>query len=313
MTTSTSPAHLATLADSTRGRLLLVLEHTELTVGELCAVLQLPQSTVSRHLKILGEDAWVESRAEGTSRYYRMAAELDEWTGRLWGLVREDLQASAAARQDQVRVAAVTADRRRRSREYFSGVAQQWDEVRAGLFGSRIDLHVALSLIDPTSSVGDLGCGSGHIAELLAPHVARVVAVDGSMEMADAARRRLAEHPNVDVRHGDLERLPIEDSTLDLAVLALVLHYVSEPEGVITEAHRVLRPGGRLVVIDMLPHDRDDLGATMGHLWRGFSESRMSLWLGGAGFTNARIRPLSPDPDARGPELFVGTGMRSRP
>ncbi len=309
MMTSASPAHLATLADSTRGRLLLVLEHTELTVGELCAVLQLPQSTISRHLKILSEDAWVESRAEGTSRYYRMA-NLDTWTGRLWGLVREDLEASAAARQDQVRVAVVTADRRRRSREYFSGVAQQWDEVRAGLFGSRIDLHVALSLIEPTSSVGDLGCGSGHIAELLAPHVARGVAVDGSVEMADAARRRLAEYPNVDVRHGDLERLPVEDSTLDLAVLALVLHYVSEPEGVITEAHRVLRPGGRLVVIDMLPHDRDDLGATMGHLWSGFSESRMGLWFGGAGFTSARIRPLSPDPEAKGPELFLATGMR---
>ena len=311
MTTSSSPAHLATLADSTRGRLLLVLEHTELTVGELCAVLQLPQSTVSRHLKILSDDGWVGSRAEGTSRYYRMAADLDAWTERLWGLVREDLEASAAARQDQARVAAVTADRRRRSREYFSGVAQQWDEVRAGLFGSRIDLHVALSLIDPRSSVGDLGCGSGHIAELLAPHVARVVAVDGSMEMADAARRRLVEYPNVDVRHGDLERLPIEDSTLDVAVLALVLHYVSEPAGVIIEAHRVLRPGGRLVVIDMLPHDREDLVATMGHLWPGFSESRMGPWLSEAGFTNARIQPLSPDPDARGPELFLATAMRS--
>lgn len=310
MTAASSPTHLATLADSTRGRLLLLLEHTELTVGELCVVLQLPQSTVSRHLKILSEDGWVASRADGTSRYYRMAGDLDEWTGRLWGLVREDLQASAAAKQDQVRVAAVTADRRRRSREYFSGVAGQWDQVRAGLFGSRIDLHIALSLIDPTAVVGDLGCGSGHIAELLAAQVARVVAVDGSAEMADAARRRLADQPNVDVRHGDLERLPVEEEALDLAILALVLHYVSEPEAVISEAHRVLRPGGRLVVIDMLPHDRDDLAATMGQVWPGFSESRMGLWLGGAGFADVRIRPLPPDPEAKGPELFLATGLR---
>ena len=310
MTTSAT-THLTTLADSTRGRLLLLLERTELTVGELCVILQLPQSTVSRHLRVLSDEGWVTSRADGTSRYYRMGGSLDEWTGRLWAIVREDLQSTAVAKQDEVREGAVTADRRRRSREYFSSVAGQWDQVRAGLFGGRIDLHLALALIDPSATVGDLGCGSGHFTELLAPHVARVIAVDGSVEMSDAARRRLADRTNVDVRHGDLEQLPIEDGALDLAVLALVLHYVSEPERVVVEARRVLKPSGRLIVIDMLPHEREDLVATMGQVWPGFSESQMASWLGAAGFSDVRVRPLPPDADARGPAVFLASGVRS--
>lgn len=308
--TAASTAHLTTLADPTRGRLLLLLERHELTVSELCAILQLPQSTVSRHLRVLSDEGWVSSRADGTSRYYKMATPADEWTGRLWAVVRDDLVAGSAARQDEVRLTGVIADRRRRSREYFSTVAEQWDQVRRELFGGEVDLHLALALIDPASAVGDLGCGSGHLAELLAPHVARLVAVDGSVEMADAARARLSAQPNVDVRHGDLEQLPIGDGELDLAVLSLVLHYVPEPARVIAEAHRVLSPSGRLIVLDMLPHDREDLVATMGQAWPGFSTDQMRAWLADAGFAGVRMHSLPPDVEARGPALFVATAAR---
>jgi ArsR family transcriptional regulator len=239
-----------------------------------------------------------------------MAAAADDWTTRLWAVVRDDLVASAAARQDEGRLVSVIADRRRRSREYFSTVAGQWDQVRTDLFGAGIDLHVALALIDPSATIGDLGCGSGHLSELLAPQVARLVAVDGSAEMADAARKRLSVHPNVDVRQGDLEQLPIGNNELDLAVLSLVLHYVAEPGRVIAETHRVLKPGGRLIVLDMLPHDREDLVATMGQAWPGFSESQMTSWLADAGFTTVRMRPLPPDMEARGPAVFLATGIR---
>lgn len=308
--TATSTAHLTTLADPTRGRLLLLLERHELTVSELCAILQLPQSTVSRHLRVLSDEGWVSSRADGTSRYYRMATPADEWTGRLWAVVRDDLVAGAAARQDEARLTGVIADRRRRSREYFSTVAEQWDQVRRELFGGEVDLHLALALIDPAAVVGDLGCGSGHLAEVLAPHVARLVAVDGSVEMADAARNRLSARPNVEVRQGDLEQLPIADGALDLAVLSLVLHYVAEPGRVIAEAHRVLKPGGRVIVLDMLPHDREDLVATMGQAWPGFSPDQMAAWMADAGFAGVHIRPLPPNVDARGPALFLATGTR---
>ena len=308
----TEPAstHLATLADSTRSRLLAVLEQQELTVGELCAVLQLPQSTVSRHLKVLGDDGWVTSRADGTSRYYRMAATTGEWAARLWDVVREDVRRSAAAEQDRARLGSVVGDRRRRSREYFSSVASRWEDVRQELFGRQVDLQLALTLLPGDAVVGDLGCGTGHLAELLAPHVARVIAVDGSAEMLETARERLAAFPNVDVRMSDLERLPIESHSLDVAILALVLHYVAEPGRVLAEAYRTLKPGGRIVVMDMTPHDREDLRHAMGHAWTGFSEQQVRAWLGEAGFSHVSIRALPPDPEAKGPGLFVGIGDR---
>jgi ubiquinone/menaquinone biosynthesis C-methylase UbiE/predicted transcriptional regulator len=309
----TSPAstHLNTLADSTRSRLLLVLERHELTVSELIAILQLPQSTISRHLKVLGEDGWVTSRADGTSRYYRMSDAPGELASKLWSVVRDDAERMAAAEQDRARQVSVIADRRRRSREYFSSVAGQWDEVRTELFGAQVDLQLALSMLDPASIVGDLGCGSGHLAQLLAPHVQRVIAVDASAEMLATARERLAGVANVEVRMSDLERLPIESASLDIGICSLVLHYVSEPARVLAEAYRAIRPGGRLIVIDMTPHDREDLRHAMGHAWTGFSEQQTRAWLGEVGFAQVHWRPLPADPVARGPGLFVAQAIRS--
>src|SRR6185503_4312384 len=122
---------LSALSDPTRSRLLHVLEDRELTVTELCSVLQLPQSTVSRHLKILSDDGWVASRADGTSRYYRLETELDAAAEQLWGIVRDQVADSAAGKQDVRRVEGVVSDRRSRSQEFFSSVAGQWDAVRA--------------------------------------------------------------------------------------------------------------------------------------------------------------------------------------
>src|ERR1700712_3082176 len=128
---------LSALADPTRSRLLLLLDRHELTVGELCSVLQLPQSTVSRHLKTLGDEGWVVSRAEGTSRQYRMTSPLDASARRLWQLVREQTAESALAHHDGERLRATLAERKLKSQEFFSGVASQWDALRAELFGRR--------------------------------------------------------------------------------------------------------------------------------------------------------------------------------
>ncbi|HYJ78314.1 MAG TPA: metalloregulator ArsR/SmtB family transcription factor [Longimicrobiaceae bacterium] len=299
---------MSALADSTRSRLLLVLERHELTVGELCAVLQLPQSTVSRHLKLLADEEWVASRAEGTSRRYRMVADrLDPSARRLWRLVREQVAAAAAAEQDVQRLRSVLAQRTTKSQEFFSGAAGQWDRLRADLFGQRADLQGVLGLLDEGWAVGDLGCGTGQVSESLAPFVRRVVAVDSSPAMLEAARRRLAGHPAVEVRAGELEALPVDDGELDAALLFLVLHYVAEPEAALAEARRVLKPGGRLLVVDMMPHDREEYRHAMGHVWLGFSAERMGGWLGETGFGGVRYVPLSPDPAAKGPTLFAAT------
>ncbi len=296
--------HMTTLADAVRCRALLLLERHELTVTELCAVLQLPQSTVSRHLKTLADGDWVTSRRDGTSRYYGLAPALDAAAARLWPLIREQASSSAAAEQDARRAESVLNERRSKSQQFFSSAANQWDRLRVELFGQQFQHDTVLAMLDPRLRVGDLGCGTGQFSALVAPYVARVVAVDASAEMLSAARATVAAHANVDVRRGALEALPLDDAHLDLAVLELVLHHLADPGRAIAEAARVLAPGGRVLIVDMLPHDRIEYQQHMGHVWLGFAGAQMTKWLEAAGFTAVRVDELMTDAAAKGPALF---------
>jgi ubiquinone/menaquinone biosynthesis C-methylase UbiE/DNA-binding transcriptional ArsR family regulator len=302
---------MTALADPTRSRLLVALERNELTVNELTAILQLPQSTVSRHLKMLSAEGWVDARAEGTSRYYRLdSSSLDPASRRLWSIVRDEVMHTNAAEHDARRTQAVLAERSTRSQQFFSTSAGQWDRMRQELFGRRADIAL-LGLFDDSWTVADLGCGTGTVTQSLSPFVARVIAVDESSAMLSAARKRLHGVENVDIRNGRLESLPIGDAEVDVALLFLVLHYTAEPIRVISEAARVLKPGGRLLVLDMMPHDRQDLRQTMGHLWQGFDRATLADWMDASGLQSFRYNPLPPDPDAKGPILFAATGKRS--
>jgi ArsR family transcriptional regulator len=301
--------HLSALADVTRDRLLLLLESHELTVGELCAVLQLPQSTVSRHLKALSDADWVASRAEGTSRLYSMAREAREGAARrLWVVVREQVGGTPAATQDHHRLQAVLAGRRTKSQEFFSSAAAQWDRLREELFGATFHLHALLGLIDDEWTVGDLGAGTGAVAATLASFVKQVVAVDASPAMLQAARRRLQGIPNVAIHRGELEALPLQDATLDAATLILVLPYLAHPGRVLAETARVLKPRGRVMLCDLLPHDREAYRQQLGHVRLGFSEAQIHGVLADAGFDGIRVHSLPPDPRAKGSALFVATG-----
>jgi ArsR family transcriptional regulator len=302
---------LTTLADATRSRMLLILERHELTVTELCAVLQLPQSTVSRHLKTLADANWVASRRDGTSRYYTLAVdERDASTRRLWALLRDQIAGTPGADQDARRLKGVLARRQTKSEEFFASAAGQWDRLRRELFGSGSALHALPALLDSRWGVGDLGCGTGETSAAVAPFVARTIAVDRSGEMLQAARRRLKELPNVEVRRGELEALPIDNSELDAAVMILVLHHVPDPAAVLAESARALKSGGRLVLCDMLPHDREEYKQQMGHVWLGFSAEHMTRLMTSAGFENVRIVPLPVNPEARGPALFVASASK---
>jgi ubiquinone/menaquinone biosynthesis C-methylase UbiE len=302
---------MSALSDTTRSRLLLLLEEHEMTVGELCSVLQLPQSTVSRHLKLLSDDGWIASRAEGTSRRYRMRlARLDEGAQRLWEVVKEQVVGHVAALQDRERLAAVLAERRSRSQQFFSSAAAEWDRMRVELFGVRAEVLGLLGLLDDRWIVGDLGCGTGHVTRSLAPFVRRVVAVDESPAMLAVAKERLTGLGNVEIRAGDLRSIPLEDGVLDAAVLFLVLHLQPEPREVLREVARVVRSGGRVVVVDMMQHDRQEFRDQMGHAWLGFPSAPVEQWLAEAGFVAAQYRPLAADPSARGPTLFAASGRR---
>jgi ArsR family transcriptional regulator len=202
--------------------------------------------------------------------------------------------------------------RRAKSQEFFASVAGGWDRLRSELFGDTFFLWGVLGLIDPDLVVGDLGCGTGQLTETVAPYVKRVIAVDSSPDMLDAARQRVAGAPNVDLRQGELESLPLDAGELDAAMLSLVLHYSPSPARALAEVARAVRPGGRVLVVDMLPHERQEYQQQMGHVWLGFSEKQMTRFLAGAGFAHVRFRMLPADPDARGPALFAAAAVRQK-
>jgi ubiquinone/menaquinone biosynthesis C-methylase UbiE/DNA-binding transcriptional ArsR family regulator len=303
--------HLFALADTTRSRILLLLERHELAVSELCDIMQLPQSTVSRHLKALASNGWIAARAEGTSNVYAMTRDdLDASARRLWAVVREQAGATPAAVNDQRRVQTILAERRTKSQEFFSSSAGQWDRLRDDLFGERFHFAALPAFADAEWTIGDLGCGTGQMTAALAPFVAHVIAIDASAAMLQAAKKRLQAFENVELRRGDLEALPVDDARLDAVTMALVLHHLAEPARALAEAHRVLKPGGRLLMIDMLPHDRESYRQQMGHAWLGFSEEHVRRILDESGFGDVRIVPLAPDPKTKGPGLFVATAKK---
>src|SRR5262249_26359131 len=158
---------------------------------------------------------------------------------------------------------------------------------------------------------GAVGCGPGVMSEWLGVFGPRVIAVDSPREMLQAARKNLSRRKHVHLRHGSLENLPIDNGELDVALMMLVLHHMPEPKRVLEEAARALKSGGRLLVLDMMPHDREDYRQTMGHVWLGFSEKQITQWLHAAGFKDVRWCSMPPESKAKGPSLFVATARRT--
>ena len=299
-------AHLAVLSEPIRARILRVLEREELGVGELSRVLQLPQSTVSRHLKVLLVHGWLHRRTEGPAARVSLAADsLDADAARLWALVRDDPGSSLAASEDLARLDSILAQREVDSRAFFGRVAARWDALRDELFGQTFALPTLLALLPPDWIIADLGCGTGEVVARLAPLVRQVIGVDQEATMLDAARDRVAGRVNVTLLLGDLIALPLPDASVDAALCTLVLHHLTEPGAALAEARRVLRPGGVVVVLDMVAHDRVEYRQTMGHQHLGFTEQAMRGHAADAGLAVIDLARLPPDPAAQGPALFV--------
>jgi ArsR family transcriptional regulator len=301
---------MGSLADPTRLRLLRLLERHELGVAELCDVLQLPQSTVSRHLKVLADQGWVRGRRQGTNHLYRtILDELEAPARRLWLLAREQTDAWPTSAQDRLRLSEVIRARETDGETFFAGAAAEWDRLRGELYGRNFTHAATAALLPPDSVVADLGCGTASVSAGLAPHVKRVIAVDNSAAMLKAARKRTAGLRNVELRRGDLSALPVDDASCDAAILLLALTYVEDPPAVLTEVRRILKPGGRGVLVDLLPHDRDDFRRQMGQLHAGFDPKATEQLFRTAGFSTACTYPLPPEPGAKGPALFLATAL----
>lgn len=302
---------IGSLADATRLRLLRLLERHELGVSDLCDVVQMPQSTVSRHLKLLLDEGWIFSRRQGTTNLYRMPLdELPLAQRKFWLLAREQSENWAAFAQDQVRLTQRLHNRRSESEAFFAGAAAAWDKMRDELYGSMFSRDALLALLPAQWTVADLGCGTGALAATLARFVSQVYGIDNSPAMLKAARRRTSRLDNVTLRQGDLEALPLEEGSCDGALLVLVLTYVVEPMGVLSEMRRILKPGGKAVVVDLLRHDREDFRRQMGQQSMGFEGEQLAALLGEAGFDRVRCAPLPPEAGAKGPALLLATGEK---
>ncbi len=314
MVTTGSLDWLQTLADNTRVRLLRLLHGNELSVSELCAVVQLPQSTVSRHLRVLAADGWVANRKNGTNHLYRIDASAwcDSRT-QLWQWVHGQAD-SHSLRHDSERLQQVLAQRSL-SERFFSNSAEQWDRLRVELFGKQIDAFVLAASLNSDKRVGELGCGSAPLCKLVAPYVAEAVGVDNSEAMLAQAKQRLASDgklpTNIRLMQAELTSTPLPNDCLDIAWMVLVLPYIDEPQAVLQEASRVLKRGSRLVIVDLLPHDREEYQQEMGHVRLGTSRDLLDEWMTGTDLQLQNHIALPPDPEVRGPALFAAIAHKS--
>ena len=302
-----------TLGDPTRVRIVLLLEREELAVQELMDVLGMAQSRVSRHLGILREAALVRDRRDGTFALYRFVDPEDEAWRDAWALARRALEGDPATERDQAALAQVLRAREQRQRSFFDAVGGEWDALRK-VWGDELLRARALTRLIPAGlTVADVGTGTGVLALELAAAGCRVIAIDSSEAMLEAATRKLEAGgaSGVELRRGDAEALPIADGEVDAAFAHMVLQYLEAAEPAIGEMVRAVRPGGRVVLIDFVAHDRAWMRDELGVRHMGFMPEAVAGWLREAGLEDVQV---TVQPEAtRGsdlPETFVASGRR---
>ncbi|MBW2736046.1 MAG: metalloregulator ArsR/SmtB family transcription factor [Deltaproteobacteria bacterium] len=300
---------MSCLSDPTRLRLLHLLTEHELGVAELCDVLQLPQSTVSRHLKVLADREWVHSRHRGTANLYCVRnKDLAPGAKKLWALAFEQAGPWPTFEQDHLRLDEILT--RRRANTFFAGAAPRWQSLRGEHYGYSFTQSALAALLPAGTRLVDLGCGDGEMAAVLGDAACKVVGVDRSLEMLTAAEARTVNHDNVRLLHGDLVALPLPSDTFDAALMMLALTYLEEPHTALCEMTRVLRPGGRVVIVTLLRHDREDSRHEMGQLWPGFDPDELETMITKPGLKDVRVRALRPAPGATGPVLLLATAKK---
>ncbi len=280
------------LGDDARLRLLRVLDTDRFNVKELTGVLGLAQSGVSRHLGLLKDAGLVEEERDGAYSFYRLAPGLRAGAlGPLWPLLEAQFAASATSplvKADEARLQEV----RRLRRENFEHIGPDTRDGRQLVPGrSWAAWSRALGLLLPALDVADLGCGEGYLTVEAARWARHVVAVDRSPGVlarakALAGRKRLT---NITWKRGELERLPLDDDAIDVALLSQALHHAADPSGALAEAVRILKPGGRLLILDLRSHDEAWVRDKLGDQWLGFSEDRLAGLLTRAGLTDVRV------------------------
>lgn len=298
------------LADPTRLRIVMLLRAMELSVGELAQVLGQSQPRVSRHIKILSDAGLTERRKEGSwvflslggpDRLQPLLVAADTWSA---------AHGDETAHADAARLAAVRADRAAAAQRYFEGHAPVWDSIRSlHIAEAQVEDAVARAIGESAvSCLVDIGTGTGRMLALFGGRADKAIGIDRSSEMLRVARARLEEAgTGADLRQGDMYALPLPARSADLVILHQVLHYAQAPAAAIAEAARLLEPGGRLLIVDFAPHDREELRERDAHARLGFADDAMLGWLRAAGLDAQVCEHLE------GGELTVTLWQGTRP
>ncbi|MEQ1851489.1 MAG: metalloregulator ArsR/SmtB family transcription factor [Chthoniobacteraceae bacterium] len=301
---------LALLADPTRLRLLLLLGEEELSVVELQEILGMGQSRISNHLAQLRQGGLVQDRRSGKNIYYTVAA--PETLPDLGPILKAAAREIAAAAQDRTALKVAVIKRNDRTREYFNKLAGKFGRTYCPGRTWEAVAHSLFLLVPSSTVVADLGAGEGTLSQLLAKRVKKVIAVDNSEKMVEFGAKLAREHgfENLEFRLGDIENPPIEPATIDVALLSQALHHAERPQKALSAAHRILRKGGRLVVLDLLQHQFEEARELYADRWLGFSEADLLGWLEAAGFSEIEVTAVAKEPRPPHLQTVLATGVK---
>jgi ubiquinone/menaquinone biosynthesis C-methylase UbiE len=271
------------LSDPTRLRLLNILYQYELNVNEIVSIVDMIQSGVSRHLKILLEAGLLVLRKEGSFIYYAANKAGDSLS--LINLACSRLEQETVCVMDLQRAKQSITLRKNRTKRFFRTVAPQWDRLKKEVLGN-FDLNGVLKQMALGDKVADLGCGTGEMLDSLFPeNKKKLIGVDSSPEMLEQARIKLPGLNAIDLRLGELENLPMKNQEVNIVIMSMVLYHIFEPEKSIHEVFRVLKPGGLFLLADFEKHDQENIKEIIGGSWLGFDKQQINGWLSTCGFT----------------------------
>ena len=281
---------LRALSDPTRLRIVALLERDELSVNELQEITRMGQSRISTHLGLLQEANLVQSRREGKRTFYKLQPAADPDSAEFIQLANRGAKELPEHSADQINLKRILARRNEQAQVYFNQVAGRFDRSYGPGRSWQAFGHLLLRILPPLV-VADLGSGEGLLSELLARKAKKVIAVDNSEKMVTFGANKAKKNglKNLEFRLGDLETPPIEALSVDLVILSQALHHAAEPAKSIQSAHRILRPGGQVWILDLLKHNFENARELYGDRWLGFAESDLHRWLEAAGFKKIEI------------------------
>jgi ArsR family transcriptional regulator len=281
---------LRALSDPTRLRIMALLERDELSVNELQEITRLGQSRISTHLGLLSDCALVQARRDGKRTFYRLNPQANGDTGEFIQLAIRGAKELAEHGGDQINLKRVVNRRREQAQVYFNQIAGRFDRVYGPGRSWQAFGHLLLRILPPLV-VADLGAGEGLLSELLARRCKKVIAVDNSEKIVEfgAAKAKKNGLKNLEFRRGDLQSPPIEPNSVDLVILSQALHHAEIPAEAIAATHKILRPHGQVLILDLLKHNFDKARELYGDRWLGFAESDLHRWLEEAGFKKIEI------------------------